>query len=105
MFKYDIFIYFLQETKGCTDVIIEARNALTSSKDEELDKLIKDLINEHMTDMNKKHIPDAQKIIKELILHPDYEKYIDVFVKDKDNQNIKDIEETILSVLKNGEFS
>jgi hypothetical protein len=58
-----------------------------------------------MTDMNKKHIPDAQNIIKKLILHSDYENYINVFAKDKDNQNIKDIEETILSALKNGEFS
>ena len=63
---------------------------------------LKALIQEHMKDMNKNHIPDAQKIIKELIFHKDCNQYINVF--DKDNRNIIDIEETILSALKNGEF-
>jgi hypothetical protein len=55
-----------------------------------------------MKDMNKKHIPEALELIKELIFHKDYNQYINVF--DKDNRNIIDIEETILSALKNGEF-
>jgi hypothetical protein len=63
---------------------------------------LKALIHEHMKDMNKKHIPEALELIKELIFHKDYNQYINVF--DKDNRNIIDIEETILSALKNGEF-
>ena len=61
---------------------------------------LKELIENHMKDMNKNHIEDAQDLIKGLIFHKDYVKYINVF--DKDNRNIIDIEETILSALKNG---
>jgi hypothetical protein len=55
---------------------------------------LKALIHEHMKDMNKKHIPEALKLIKELIFHEDYNQYINVF--DNYNRNIIDIEETIL---------
>jgi hypothetical protein len=55
-----------------------------------------------MKGMKKEHNKDTIEMIKYIIFHKDYEKYINVF--DRDNStSIIDIEETILFALKKGD--
>jgi hypothetical protein len=58
-----------------------------------------------MTDMKNEHIEKTIIIIKNIIFHQDYEKYIHVFDRDnpKNSTSIIDIEETILLALKKGD--
>jgi hypothetical protein len=58
-----------------------------------------------MTDMNKEYIEKTIRIIKNIILHENYDKYIHVFDREnpKNSTSIIDIEETILLALKKGD--
>ena len=57
-----------------------------------------------MKDMKTEHIESTIKMIKEVIFHEEYDKYVNVFDREnlKYSNSITDIEETILLALKKG---